>query len=185
MLIMIIITLSGSFKFIKAQANLKADIDTTLKKHSPHKATLYSMVLPGLGQAYNKKYWKIPIVYAGFGALTYFIISNRNEYVKYRDAYDYVTHGDTAFPINNEYINKYDPEQLISGRDYYRRNLEFTYILTGLWYIMNILDATVDAHLYDYDISDDLSIRLGPIYDQARFRPNFTPGITLTYRFNK
>ncbi len=178
-----VLTVSGQKR--KAQSNLKANLDTVIKQHSPQKATLYSMVLPGLGQAYNKKYWKIPIVYAGFGALTYFVISNRNEYIKYRDAYDYVTKGDTAFPINNEYINKYAPDQLISGRDYYRRNLEFTYILTGLWYIMNILDATVDAHLYDYDISDDLSIRFGPVYDQAQFKPHFTPGVTLTFRFNK
>ena len=154
-----------------------------VKYHSPHKATIYAMVLPGLGQAYNKKYWKIPVVYAGFATLAYFIFNNRNEYVKYRDAYDYVTQGDTLFPINNEYVNKYDQEQLLSGRDYYRRNLEFTYILTGLWYIITVLDATVDAHLFDYDISNDLSLRFKPLKHNIPFTTPISPSLSLTLRF--
>lgn len=171
----------------KQKANAQGQIDAVkdtlvFEKHSPHKATIYAMVLPGLGQIYNKKYWKVPVVYAGFGILTYFIISNRNEYVKYRDAYDYVTHGDTLFPIQNEYINKYTADQLTSGRDFYRRNLEFTCILTGLWYILTVLDAAVDAHLFDYDISDDLSIKLNPGFNTMAPLPKITPGITLSLR---
>jgi len=156
--------------------------DTTYQPtHSPQKATLYSMVLPGLGQAYNQKYWKIPVIYTGFAVFTYFIIFNRNEYVKFRDAYDYKTRGDTLFPINNEYL-KYSEDQLIRGRDDYRRDLEFTYILAGLWYILNIVDATVDAHLFDYDISDDLSIKFSPAVNDPLYIPHFTPAVTLTYR---
>ena len=157
--------------------------DTATYKHSPQKATLYSMVLPGLGQAYNKKYWKIPVVYAGFGVLGYFAIMNGNEYRKYRQAYDYVTQGDQSIPIDNDYVDKYAPEQLAQGRDYYRRNLEFTYILTGFWYILNVVDAAVDAHLYNYSIDDDLEIRLKPVADYANLGSGFHPGITLNFRF--
>lgn len=159
--------------------------ETVVRKvvyHSPQKATLYSMVLPGLGQAYNKKYWKIPIVYAGFGTLTYFIIFNRNEYLKYKQAYDYLTMGDKSIPLNNEYVDKYDAEQLAQGRDYYRRNLEFTYILSGLWYILNVVDAAVDAHLFNYDIEDDLSIRFKPVIDNSKFATRAMPSISLTWR---
>lgn len=160
--------------------------DTSYKApHSPQKATLYSLVLPGLGQAYNKKYWKIPIIYTGFAVFTYFIITYRNEYVKYRDAYDYKTRGDTLFPIDNDYVNKYTEDQLISGRDFHLRNLEFNYILAGLWYILNIVDATVDAHLFDYDISDDLSIKFSPAVNDPLDMPHFSPGLTLTYRIGK
>lgn len=166
-----------------SQNGAKTNDTLNIKYHSPHKATIYAMVLPGLGQAYNKKYWKIPVVYAGFATLTYFIINNRNEYIKYRDAYDYVTQGDTLFPINNEYVSKYDQDQLLSGRDYYRRNLEFTYILTGLWYIITVLDATVDAHLFDYDISNDLSLKFKPVRNNLIFAGRFSPSITLTLKF--
>ncbi|MFO7896381.1 MAG: DUF5683 domain-containing protein [Candidatus Cloacimonadales bacterium] len=151
--------------------------------HSPQRATLYSMVLPGLGQAYNKKYWKIPIVYAGFGVLGYFISMNRSEFVRYREAYDYLTIGDQSIPIDNEYAYKYTTDQLLQGRDYYRRNLEFTYILTGVWYLLNVLDAVVDAHLFDYDVSDDLSIRFKPVIENSRLNNKVIPSASLTFRF--
>lgn len=131
-------------------------------KHSARKATLYSLALPGLGQAYNKKYWKIPIIYAGVGTLTYFAVSHSQNYQKSKEAYIYVSTAQT-YPINNDYVGRYDATQLRSMRDYYRRNLEFTYILGGLLYILNIVDATVDAHFYNFDISDNLSLRLGPV----------------------
>ncbi len=182
-LLLLVFTQNTQAQEDKGTRASKKPADTMVYKHSPQKATLYSMVLPGLGQAYNKKYWKIPIVYAGFGALGYFAITNGNEYRKYRQAYDYVTQGDQSIPINNDYVNKYEPEQLAQGRDYYLRNLEFTYILTGLWYILNVVDAAVDAHLYDYSIEDDLGVRLEPVMDYATMRPNFHPGISLRFRF--
>lgn len=161
----------------------KTNKDTLLfKKHSPKKATIYSAVLPGLGQAYNKKYWKIPVVYAGFGVLTYFIISNRSEYKKFREAYDYVTSEDTI-PINNNYVNKYSVDQLSSARDYYRRNMEFSIILSGFWYLLNIVDANVDAHLFDYDISDDLSLQIEPAFKNSILKPEPITGITFRLKF--
>jgi hypothetical protein len=115
----------------------------------PHKATLWAL-LPGAGQIYNKKYWKLPIVYAGFGATTYFIISNRQEYIKYNEAYICSAKEDNSedgFVCSDPLAVKYSTSDLQTIRDYYRRNLELSFIVTAAWYILQMLDATVDAHL--------------------------------------
>ena len=153
-------------------------VDTiNYKMHSAHKATLYSMVLPGLGQGYNKKYWKIPIIYAGFGVFTYFIVFNNNEYKKWKEAYIYALENpDGDVPPINDYYEKYgyDPDILREQKDYYRRNRDLTYILTGLWYLINVLDAAVDAHLMTWNVDDDLSIRVEPEFYQPTY--GFKPG---------
>ncbi len=159
-----------------------------LKPHSAHKATLYSMMLPGLGQAYNKKYWKVPVVWAGFGTLGYFIITNNSEYRSYRDAYIYVSTGDEGDPPN-DLVNRYTEDQLLAQKDYYQRNLELSYIFTALWYIINIVDAAVDAHLYDFNVDDNLSLQL--MTPQMPVNTDFIParqvlpsaGISLKLKF--
>lgn len=167
---------------MSGQSQDSPDLAEPMKVHSPKKASIYSAVLPGLGQAYNKKYWKIPIIYAGFGTLFYFISVNGSEYREFKEAYNIVYAGDTAEYFNNAYVVRYNAnlDQLREGRNYYRRNLELTYILTGVLYILNIIDASVDAHLYDFDISEDLSMRIEPSLSNP---PNFayrpTPGISI------
>ena len=153
--------------------------------HSAKRATIYSAVLPGLGQAYNKKYWKIPIIYAGFGTLIYLININSGEYHKFRDAYTIVATGDTANFPNNEYIVKYNAnlKQLQEGRNYYRRNMELNYILTGLLYILNIIDASVDANLYNFNVNDELSLKFQPVRNENIFSRGPTMGLTLSFRF--
>jgi hypothetical protein len=141
------------------------------EEHSIKKATIYSAVLPGLGQAYNKKYWKIPIVYAGFGVMTWFIVTNVGEFRKFKEAYVYKANDET-YPIDNDYIDRYTVDQLETGMDTYRRYRDISIIVTVLWYAINILDANVDAHFFDYDISDDLSLNMQPYQN---FNPN--PGI--------
>ena len=144
-------------------ASAKNDSITAPKKHSPKRAAIYSAVLPGLGQGYNKKYWKIPIVYAGIGTITYFAVTNNNSYTDYRAAFDYKT--GTITEADQEIIDlaqKYSNENLITLRDYYRRNLELSWIIMALWYGLNIIDATVDAHFFEYDISDDLTLKVEP-----------------------
>ena len=166
------------------QAQHTVSNDTVLEKvHSPTKAALFSMALPGLGQVYNKKYWKLPIIYAGFGAFAYFIISNGKEYRKYRDAFNWVTTGDSSTNIPNNYVLKYDQDQLLQGKNYYRRNLEVTYILSGLWYVLNILDAAVDAHFFDYDISDDLSLKIEPMFDNRQKYVGTVCGLSVKLKF--
>jgi hypothetical protein len=151
--------------------------------HSVGRAALYSAVLPGLGQGYNKKYWKIPVIYAGFGAFTYFIISNNNEFKQFKEAYVYTANGET-YPIDNPYVGRYSQTQLKEAMDYYRRNRDLSYILSGLWYTLNILEAYVDAHFFYYDVSEDLSMRVSPAamnIPQAAFQP--APGIKVSFNF--
>lgn len=150
--------------------------------HSPHKASIYSMILPGLGQAYNKKYWKIPILYAGFGTLVYFINMNNREYDLYRNAYYHSLLDDGSPPVN-DYESLYSQQTLLDYKNYYRRNRDFTYILTALLYIINIVDATVDAHLMTWNVDDDLSLNVQPalIPGVDRFKPN--GGISFTLKF--
>ncbi len=180
---------------------------SVVKVHSPKKATYYAMILPGLGQAYNQKYWKIPIVYAGFGTMAYFISFNTKNYRLFRDAYAYSSASATNNPTTlelatafvenpsrfmpmpqpvtppNDLTLRYSKDQLLVGREYYRRNLEVSYIVTGVWYILTVVDATVDAHFFDYNISEDLSMNINPwitppspIYKQGA-------GLMLTFKF--
>ena len=144
------------------------------KPHSPVKATIMSACLPGLGQVYNGKWWKVPIVYAGFGGLGYLVYSNYYEYQSYLHAYEFKT-GDLPEGVTmNEHeidlANKYADSQLQTYKEAYRRDFELYTILTVAWYGLNILDACVDGHLYTYDISDDLSLSVDPY-----LRPMETP----------
>lgn len=168
------------------------------KVHSPRKATIYAMVLPGLGQAYNHKYWKIPIVYAAFGACIYFIHTNTKLYNEFKDAYDYVSV--TAkinyppTPVNifhpipdppNQWVAKYEEENLNTGKEFYRRRLEISYIATGVCYILSVVDAVVDAHFFDYDIGEDLTLNVKPWVPALGSNQSYkaTAGINLTLRF--
>ena len=140
-----------------------------------------SACLPGLGQIYNKKYWKAPIIYAGFGALTYFIVFNANYYNTFRGAYIGAMNKDST--KYRDLIIKYTPTDLLSARDYYRRNLEVTCLITVLWYIINILDATVDAHLFTYNINKELSMKIDPVMMSPVYSRNFTTGVKLSFKF--
>lgn len=140
------------------------DATSAIKKHNPKKATIYSAVLPGLGQAYNKKYWKIPIVYAGIGTIYYIADMNGDSYRDYRDAFDYKAGLKTNVDKETiELANRYSSENLISIRDYYRRNMELSWIIMAIWYGVNIIDACVDAHFFEYDIGDDLTLKVEPM----------------------
>ncbi len=173
---------ADSIAFLKKANALKkvvADSASLFPKHSPRKATLYSMLCPGLGQIYNHRYWKLPIVYAGYGTMAYFFQANHGEYIKFKNAYKFVTAGNTegnnVTPVN-DYVTRYhyNSDLLKNGRDYYRRNLELTYILTGVWYILVAVDAQVDAQFFDFDVSDQITFNVQP-YIQPR--SNQIPGV--------
>lgn len=180
--------LSGSYSAFSQMKEKNTEISAVdsslLESHSPARASLYSAIFPGLGQIYNRKYWKLPLVYAGFGALGYSVTFNMTNYSKYKSAYIDFT---DKLPETQSYLDvisgnlnpaDFDPvlypdtydskqetwfkEQLQHNMDYYRRNRDLSYIgLVGL-YLLNIVDATVDAHLFDYDISNDLSMKIEP-----------------------
>ena len=165
----------------KTDALKKVLIDSAslFPKHSPRKATIYSLVCPGLGQIYNRKYWKVPIVYAGFATMGYFFGANHGEYIKFRNAYNFVASGNTAgnnVPPVNDYVTRYSyqADLLQNGRNYYRRNLELTYILTGVWYLLVTVDAQVDAQFFNFDVSDRITLNVQP-YIQPR--TNQLPGV--------
>lgn len=139
------------------------------KLHSPRKATIYSAALPGLGQIYNRKYWKVPLVYGGFAALGYFINFNHGEYIKFRQAYSDIIDTDPNTSSHLKLIVNYQPdrtsqytETLRTTKDYWRRNRDLLVIGTAVFYAINIIDASVDAHFFKFDISDDLSMKWVP-----------------------
>jgi hypothetical protein len=150
------------------------------KKHSPRKATIMSACLPGLGQAYNKKYWKIPIIYGGAAAVAYSVSFNNHYYKIIKQAYQYRTDTDTSTIDNYPY---YSTDGLLTLKNYYRRNLELSFILGGVLYALNILDATVDAHLFNFDIKDDLSMRINPILMTSQ-NHSFA-GLSFSFTFGK
>ncbi len=129
--------------------------------HSPKKATIFSAILPGLGQAYNRKYWKIPIIYGGFAFFGKNIYDNNSYYQAFKEAYHHKLLNDSTTPVNN-YEIMFPVEKLKSLKDAYRRDRDFMIILTGFWYILNIVDASVDANLFYWEVDDNLSIRLQP-----------------------
>jgi len=184
-LILLVTVYTFGFSRVQAQENTKKQkADTAMLIHSARRAAIMSAALPGLGQVYNKKYWKIPIIYAGFGVLTYFIIKNTKEYHNFRTAYNIVATGDSA-NFDNECVVRYNANlsQLEEGRNYYRRNMNLSYILAGALYILNIIDASVDASLYDFDVTDDLSIRFEPVSDKYLLSPMPAPAVTLRFKF--
>lgn len=145
---------------IYAQKKSSKSDSTEVKVHSPKKAT-YLALIPGAGQIYNKKYWKVPIVYAGFGVMGYFAIANRKEYLIYNEAYTCsVLEGDDC---TNDLTDRYSSDELKSIKDYYQRNMELSFIIMGAWYVLQILDASVDAHLYYWEVNEDLSVDIQPV----------------------
>jgi hypothetical protein len=174
---------------VKAQ---KIQSDTVIspikiKEHSPHKATIYSALLPGLGQIYNKKYWKLPILYGGIGVTVYAIGWNTGQYNDYKDAYvdfskfveyKYQPEGGTIPEPTSKRYEKLDPDRDFSstsvsdddwykirfknGKDKYKRDRDMSYIILFGVYVLNIIDATVDAHFTNFNINDDLSMSVQP-----------------------
>ncbi|MGD1845600.1 MAG: DUF5683 domain-containing protein [Salibacteraceae bacterium] len=134
--------------------------EDTLMGKSPAKAALYSALLPGLGQAYNGKYWKIPIVYAGMGTSIFFILDNRKNYIDFRDAY--IAEIDSCPETVSTLNPLFTTTALRERADQYRQWMELSYIITAGIYVLNIVDASVDAHLSTFDVSDDLSLRVMP-----------------------
>ena len=126
--------------------------------HSVKRAVRYSMILPGLGQAYNRKYWKIPIVYGLGGFTAYSAIQNSREYVRYRNAYRLRVDGDAN--TVDEFAGQLNNAVLRQNRDAFRQQRDLFWIFTAGVYALNILDAAVDAHLFDFNVSDNLTMHL-------------------------
>ena len=144
---------------------------------APARAAFYSAVLPGLGQAYTKKYWKIPIVYAALGTGIYFYIQNNDNYNLVRDAYKRRLSG---LP-DEERFRDISNDQLISLQERYRRDQELSLLVTVGIYLLNIVDANVTAHLLQYNVTEDLSFK--PKINLNEFDTNLNYGVSLNYSF--
>ncbi len=148
-------------------------VKTKAPLHSPRKAAYLSAVLPGLGQAYNKRYWKIPIIYAGFGGLGYALYYTSSNFQGYRAAYRLQV---AKVPNPNASFNGVaDASTLKAYRDYYKKYLDISAIGVGVWYLLNIIDATVDAHLMGWNMKNDLSITWNPTVITS---PDYTTAAT-------
>lgn len=148
----------------------KQSINAQINEKSPKKAAILSIV-PGAGQVYTKKYWKIPIIYSALIASGYYINENNSEYKKYRDTYLNRMNG------QSDNLN-YTDSELITLKDYYKRNREISIMLFSLTYILNIIDASVNAHLSEYEVNEDISLGIRPI----KIQDNFYSGIALNIK---
>lgn len=169
---------------IKTNTDVIQDINTvnapiSKPQYSPTKAGLYSAVLPGLGQYYNKKYWKIPVVWGGIGTGVGIALWNNKKYNRYRNAFLAELNGQTHEFSDIPGINK---EVLGRTQDKFKRQRDYSIAITGLVYALNIIDAVVDAHLYDQKHDPDLAIRPTVIYDEFS-NQNAKAGLSINFKF--
>ena len=195
-------------QLVTADDTLKAFEKIVRKPHSPHKATIMAMLLPGSGQIYNGQWWKVPILYGGMAADIYGIAWNQKRFKEYRDAYvEWVQYldakakdPDTPYPQNpawDKIPKAFDVEtdpylQTSQGQTWFKntlsnrktsfkRNRDLCYIVMAAIYAINIIDATVYAHFYDFEIDDNLSFNLQPT---SSYSPVSGGSIVLTLTFN-
>lgn len=172
----------------KVKDSLSKKDSVVKKKHDPHKATIYSAVLPGAGQVYNKKYWKVPIVYAAIGIPTYTYFYNKSWYQKCQYALVVTVNGSTGDSLNavapelKPYVLRGDQTSIINYRNDFRKNQDYSVLFILLFWGLNIVDATVDAHLKDFNVSDDLSMRVKPMFTPG---PTMVAGMSLVFDIHK
>jgi len=146
-------------------------------QNDPRKALLYSAIFPGSGQIYNKKYWKVPIVWGGLGVLVYAVDFYNQGYNQFRsELFGVLESGDTFSPSG------YNESQLRTLTDAYRRQRDFFVVLTGMFYLLQMVDAHVDAHLKEFEINPRLKISLRPQIENSPLT-GATSGLALTLRF--
>ena len=153
-----------------------------LPKHSPTKAALFSTFVPGLGQAYNRKFLKIPFIYAGIAIPAYYGIEQNQKFNEKRSAYKSRLAGDSTDQFLNP-GNFYSNEALLESMDINRRNRDLMFIISGVIYVLQIVDASVDAHLFYFNVSDDLSIYYTPTFYYSERLKKPVQGLSLNLYF--
>ncbi len=192
---------------VRGNGQILVQPDTAKRKEflpNPQKSTMIASIFPGLGQVYNRKYWKLPLVYGGFGAIGYAVSYNSTNHSRFLEAYQDFT---DKIPETQSYLKiitnadpaTYDPvlhpdtyrlsdaqwisEQLLARVDYFRRYRDLSYIGLAAWYLVTILDANVDASLYDYDISTNIEAFVAPVpmIDNEMGKFGVSMGIVITF----
>lgn len=155
-------------------------LDTATKKFNPRKATLRSLIIPGWGQFYNKKYWKIPIIYGALGTTAGVFLYNLNTYKVLRQA---VIYKEDTIPGNDSLIDQrfrnFRTASLITYRDAFRQNIDYSVLFFLVFWGLNVVDATVDAHLKAFDVSPDVSLKIKP----ALLQNSSVVGLSLVFTF--
>ena len=180
----------------------KEVLPSSVRLLSPVKATMMAAAFPGLGQVYNRKYWKIPLVYAGFGALGYSIIRNSQNFDGYMEAYQDLTDDVPETVSYERYTSSFDSgeidpalgadnynpqthswvkDQMLNAISFYRRYRDLSYIGVGIWYIVSILDANVDAIMSDYDIGPELKLSFEPVNLRTVYGTTLGLGVKVTF----
>jgi hypothetical protein len=151
-------------------------IDSYAERFNPRKALLYSAILPGSGQLYNKKYWKMPLVYGGFATGIYFIDFYQDRYLTFKNELFGILNDGTPPPSG------FNEAQLRRLVDRSKRERDFFTIITGFWYILQLVDAHVDAHLKEFDLNPQLQVRLEPMMENNPITGRST-GLALKFKF--
>lgn len=179
---LLIILLLGTNIFLQAQENEPIIINDSIPATDyyqiaiqPTKATFYSAILPGMGQAYNKDYWKIPVVYVALGTGVYFYKFNNDKFHEYRDAYKLMKMGQ---PTQYDYLSV---SVLERAQTYHKKYRDLSTMITALMYVMQVVEASVDAHLQYHNTDPELTFQ--PVIIPFDITDNKTFGISVQYRF--
>jgi len=176
-----------SLPVIKKAATGSSRYDSALKAHSPRKAAIRSAILPGWGQIYNKKYWKLPIVYGALGTSGGIFFYNLKNYRDTRFAYrvkynmQYNQTDSALYSLIRANLRPLDIESLKYYRNSFRRDIDYSVLFFLILWGLNVVDATVDAHLKSFDVSPDLSFRFKPGYSETAR----TSGLSLVVKIGK
>jgi Family of unknown function (DUF5683) len=162
-------------KLETAKTNETPKKKSTINPLAPSKAAFYSAIFPGMGQVYNKKYWKLPIVYGAIGTGVYAYMWNNKKYNQYRNAYKQRLAGE------KDEFQFLDESRLIQGQKFYQKNRDLSTLITAALYILNIIDANIDAHLMQFNVNDDLSFK--PDIQQNDLNNKQNVAITFCYNF--
>lgn len=144
----------------------------------PAKAAFYSSVIPGLGQIYNKRYWKLPIIYGGIGVSTYYYNFNNKNFKRYRNAYKRRLAGYNDDEFQNVILND---DRLIDGMNFYKKYRDRSMLFIVGTYFLNILDANIDAHLRQYNLNQNLSLK--SYINQNTIVSDYHFGISINFNF--
>ncbi len=153
-------------------------------EHSPATATIFSLLVPGMGQVYNQKYWKVPIIYGGISTLYYLVDFNHRGYRRFQKAYIYSTDNDPN--TVDEFNGERSADDLKYFKDQYRRNRDLSFLGLTFFYVLNVIDANVDAHLYDWNVDDDLALRIEPLFEGGAWagQPTTAPTFGVSCKLN-
>lgn len=156
--------------------------DTTVEYPSPKSVLYKSLIVPGWGQVVNRQIWKVPIIYGMFAGVGVYTVFLDGQYKDYRAAYYNATHEDMRFGPTPERLQNVNVNQLQSTRNSYRNQRDFMFVVMGLAYGLNALDAYIFAHMRSFDVSDDLSARTTI---QPTLIAKGRPGVRVTFSLNK